>query len=448
MSLRSRAVVATVAACIPLAGGIAVGPSEAAASTSSPSIVYLKSGHVWIAHLDGTGARRFTTGTYDWAWPSEDDAGNVVVVGGLARTNADGTTSSGSSEIYRFRPNGNRYSGRIPTWGSTSTASCPTYGPMGARVSPDGTKVAYGIIECSTAEFTTLWTPSTSTALDFPNQNGVGQENYYEPSWVDSGDFVVSHVGVTISDTQARWFVHPTATANYGGSGWTDDVGDPGEQAVISRDGTTMAVFLDDAANYIDGVPRSVSIRLYSAPSLADALSSGWTLDCEVALDPSKTTQPNLLSPSISPDGTKLVWGDDTGVEVAPISDRSNSCANVVPSLLIAGGSEPFVSAGAEQPGVAEPIQPGAVYPPHPKFRVVTSYPRAHHAVKFDASASYETMGRIVRYSWHFGDGHTGTGKTITHTYGHRGTYTVKLTVTDARGVSRSVSHYVKVHRG
>ena len=101
----------------------------AAASAAAGSIVYLKGGYVWIAHVDGTHARQFTKHKFNWSSPSEADNGTVVVAGGLARINKGGTDSSGKSEIYRFKPNGQQIGGAIPTWGSYSSASCPTYGP-------------------------------------------------------------------------------------------------------------------------------------------------------------------------------------------------------------------------------------------------------------------------------------------------------------------------------
>lgn len=52
--------------------------------------------------------------------------------------------------------------------------------------------------------------------------------------------------------------------------------------------------------------------------------------------------------------------------------------------------------------------------------------------VTFDASASYDTDGGTIEsYSWNFGDGSTGSGQIVTHTYINAGTYSVKLTVTD-----------------
>ncbi|MFP7753810.1 PKD domain-containing protein [Thermodesulfobacteriota bacterium B35] len=54
-------------------------------------------------------------------------------------------------------------------------------------------------------------------------------------------------------------------------------------------------------------------------------------------------------------------------------------------------------------------------------------------AVSFDGSGSTSSTanGAIVQYAWSFGDGSTGTGATLQHTYTTAGTYTVTLTVTD-----------------
>lgn len=55
--------------------------------------------------------------------------------------------------------------------------------------------------------------------------------------------------------------------------------------------------------------------------------------------------------------------------------------------------------------------------------------------VTFDASASTPNGGTIVTYEWDFGDGGYSTGKIVTHTYDHAGTYTVTLNVTDSQGL-------------
>jgi hypothetical protein len=434
-------------------------PAQAAAAgapsnkATTDSLVFLKDGKVWVSGSDGSGARPFTSNAYGWSSPSMDDQGNVVVVGGLARINADGTDSDGSSEIYRFAPNGNQVGSAIPTWGSYSSPACPTYGPNSARVSPDGSKVAYGIWDCGSYDYTALWTPITSTGLSFPNQT-LGQENFYRPQWVDSSQFVVSHAGQTVASTQSEWYVHPTSSGDLVGSGWRDDrVTGTGWYSVISRSGTTTAVITDDAADYLDGHPRNVQLLLWSAPSLAQATTSGWNLDCTVNLPAATISDPYHLSPSISPDGTRLYWGDDAGVEMAQIADRSNGCANVHPTLVVPGGSQPFVSAGAlqapdptpTQPGPNPPPPPNTVYPPHAAFKVVTHHPRARHAVKFDASASAEQNGKIVGYVWKFGDDKKAKGRIVKHKYAAPGRYKVRLVVVDQRGVRARTFLKVKV---
>lgn len=67
--------------------------------------------------------------------------------------------------------------------------------------------------------------------------------------------------------------------------------------------------------------------------------------------------------------------------------------------------------------------------------------------VNFDATASYDSDGTIVSYSWDFGDGTTGTGSTTSHTFTSSTdhTYTVILTVTDDGGKTGSMSGFVVV---
>ncbi|MEX2156255.1 MAG: PKD domain-containing protein [Gemmatimonadales bacterium] len=55
-------------------------------------------------------------------------------------------------------------------------------------------------------------------------------------------------------------------------------------------------------------------------------------------------------------------------------------------------------------------------------------------AVSFDGSASSDPDGDALTYSWDFGDGENGRGARPMHTYRATGSFTVRLTVTDARG--------------
>jgi len=73
-------------------------------------------------------------------------------------------------------------------------------------------------------------------------------------------------------------------------------------------------------------------------------------------------------------------------------------------------------------PPTADPLGP---------YRGVAGMP-----VRFDASWSYDIDGRIVSYSWDFGDGTRATEIVVNHTYREAGSYPVTLTVWDDDGAS------------
>jgi trimeric autotransporter adhesin len=62
-----------------------------------------------------------------------------------------------------------------------------------------------------------------------------------------------------------------------------------------------------------------------------------------------------------------------------------------------------------------------------------------------DGTTSSDPDGQVVSYKWTFGDGTTGTGATISHTYATPGKYVVNLVVKDDRGGAASISRNVTV---
>ncbi|WP_394274727.1 PKD domain-containing protein [Luteococcus sp.] len=66
-------------------------------------------------------------------------------------------------------------------------------------------------------------------------------------------------------------------------------------------------------------------------------------------------------------------------------------------------------------------------------------------SVAFDASPSSDPDGTIVSWEWAFGDGTTGTGETVTHTYPDAGSYTATLTVTDDSGQKVTTTRAVTI---
>lgn len=79
--------------------------------------------------------------------------------------------------------------------------------------------------------------------------------------------------------------------------------------------------------------------------------------------------------------------------------------------------------------------------PPTAEFAFVCS----DRACSFDASASSDSDGDVVAYSWSFGDGFGGTGRVADHVFGLDGSYVVTLTVQDDRGATAQASRTVTV---
>gem|GEM_PF-568130 len=74
------------------------------------------------------------------------------------------------------------------------------------------------------------------------------------------------------------------------------------------------------------------------------------------------------------------------------------------------------------------------------------SYLALPFTIKFDASGSVSDEGIIVSYLWNFGDGSTGRGRSVLHTYPRAGSYTVSLTATDSQGATGSTTGIVQVN--
>jgi PKD repeat protein len=67
--------------------------------------------------------------------------------------------------------------------------------------------------------------------------------------------------------------------------------------------------------------------------------------------------------------------------------------------------------------------------------------------LSFSGANSSDDDGRIVSYAWDFGDGTTGSGLNVTHSYSTDGSYTVTLTVTDNGGLTGKATHAVQVNQ-
>ncbi|MEM1325670.1 MAG: PKD domain-containing protein [Bacteroidota bacterium] len=82
---------------------------------------------------------------------------------------------------------------------------------------------------------------------------------------------------------------------------------------------------------------------------------------------------------------------------------------------------------------------------PEIAFTATPENGRVPQEVNFDASASSDPDGSIADYAWNFGDGTTGNGETIAHTYTSTGTYTATLTITDNEGATATDTKTITV---
>jgi PKD repeat protein len=87
----------------------------------------------------------------------------------------------------------------------------------------------------------------------------------------------------------------------------------------------------------------------------------------------------------------------------------------------------------------------GGNVPPSASFTINPASGPPSTSFAFNASLSVDPDGTIVSYAWNFGDGTTGTGPTVTHTFPSSATYAVTLTVTDNLGATGTTTSNVVV---
>ena len=112
----------------------ALGALAAAAAFASPpahasSLVYMKDGDVWLAAPDGSHESRLTNDRRHWS-PSQADDGTLVA-------------GFGNTAFVRMSRRGEQLGEPVETFLGAPAGDGTFKGPWDAKVSPDGTKVAY-----------------------------------------------------------------------------------------------------------------------------------------------------------------------------------------------------------------------------------------------------------------------------------------------------------------
>ena len=207
---------------------------------------------------------------------------------------------------------------------------------------------------------------------------------------------------------------------------------DPRVPALTSPSGFGAAVTL---TAFPDSLPRDGSAQSIVTVTVRDAsnipageqrltvsANIGTVSESEIVND----GDGNATFAFTAPDSATV--GNAALIQVVPISTGGEATQPRVLTIALTGASNSTV--------------------PIPAFTVTPTAPQESVSVRFDASTT-EDEGTpcldVCTYSWNFGDGSTGTGRTIDHVFSTAGTYTVTLAVTDAAGTSASTAQAVTV---
>jgi PKD repeat protein len=122
-------------------------------------------------------------------------------------------------------------------------------------------------------------------------------------------------------------------------------------------------------------------------------------------------------------DVSHVYAGPGNFVVTLMVTDKSENTATATQSISIGGQALQPPTAVINAPGQATEGQ----------------------AVTFDGSASTAGSGSITGYTWKFGDGGTGSGATVSHTFTKTGNHSVTLIVTNSSNLTAKATHVIQI---
>lgn len=330
-----------------------LGSSAASVPGLTGTLVYIAGNNVWIARPDGSGARRLTsdgTAAYPYVSPSEDDAGHVVV-GHLTR---DPHSSVKDARLVRMDQSGNVLQSFDTPVRSLSI--------MFARVSPDGTKVAYGALfgasdcadygDCYTFFDHTLHYSSATRSVV---PAGAGQATGVNwATWAGNGRTILeldtnNNVGYQApGEGQAHQWFHTCESYDTG----CDDTTVTHQQPTVDRTGDRYAASVhvlpwsatDNGQQYLLIAPATNATT--ASPPATPAGGCYFRGPDAVTAFPGPS-QLTVGEPSFSPDGREVAFtwraNGATSIAIAVAPDLGD-CAGAGVAEVIRGGSQPFWS--------------------------------------------------------------------------------------------------------
>ncbi len=299
------------------------------ASAQASSIVYIKRGDVWLAKANGKGQRAITkngTAGNPYRSPAYSNKGVITAV-------------RGRRDIYFF----NRRGKQVRRKRSISAGSLAPFDPViiDHSISPDGRQLA-----------STLWITTRDAT---PNPNEPTGTDYQTSVWyTNARSGKLLEAGTTDSGQSVSWVANgvPLVWAPnvyLAPDAFFVDLANPNSPRGWFQDNTAGGVFdgepLDDgeltrAQDKLAAVrgPNTAAsgtptmLRVYAVANLTDRP----TERCDLQAAPNR----RIESPTWSPDGGTIAWGQSGGVWASPIAAGAGDCG-AGPRRLIAGGSEP-----------------------------------------------------------------------------------------------------------
>ncbi len=136
--------------------------------------------------------------------------------------------------------------------------------------------------------------------------------------------------------------------------------------------------------------------------------------------------------------------GERLWMETFPGTTNLNETGDAI--LTLTNGS--YVVLGDDGTSATPPVwlfKLAPNHPPTPLMTLATNVIATGGTLTGDGSGSSDRDGSVAGWEWDFGDGQTGSGAVMSHTYTNAGAYDVRLTAVDDQDAERSVTNTVYV---
>ncbi|MFT2692119.1 PKD domain-containing protein [Clavibacter zhangzhiyongii] len=234
-------------------------------------------------------------------------------------------------------------------------------------------------------------------------------------------------------------------TASFDGSTSTDADGTVASYAWAFGDGTTGTGRTVDHA-YAKAGTYAVSLTVTDDKGLVSAKKDGTvTVTAPAAANQAPTAAFTSTAKDLTAsfDGSTSTDADGTVASYAwTFGDGATGTGRTVDHAYAAAGTYQVSLTVTDDKGLVSAKKDGTVTVTAPVGTPANQAPTAAFTstakdltASFDGSTSTDADGTVASYAWAFGDGTTGTGRTVDHAYAKAGTYAVSLTVTDDKGL-------------